>query len=452
MSETYAQLTCDWQNLLRRYSTDLREQVAQIAHEYRAELAATFYRYMLEDAQASPFLEHQQVHARLEPALQRWISSLLATADEQALAAQVEQQKKIGEIHARLDIPLTLVLRGARYLKSALAEVLARVLPTQQHNDAVNYAGNCVDIAMELMSHVYGESHSRNNRAEEAYRLFSVTQNISTERQRQRAALLDWENQLMFEVASAIRSEQLPRVLKSEFGLWFRHKAADSFQGAPQMQQIQALLERIDEHYLPAFGEPENALRLLRDVREASRSVQFLLESLFEQAGELDVGRDALTQLLNRKFLPVVLTKQVANARRNGSQFALLMVDIDHFKQINDNHGHDIGDQVLQHVAAVMGDSMRAGDYAFRHGGEEFLLLIVDTSASSARIFAERLRQNVANQPVKLPSGVSLSVTISIGIALHDGHPDYLRSVRAADTALYKAKELGRNRCELAPQ
>src|SRR5690606_10564184 len=203
-----------------------------------------FYREMTSDEQARPFLAHQKVKERLEPAMQRWISSVLSVQEE-GLAAQVASQRQIGEIHARVDIPVSLVLRGARHLKQRLHARLEAAFADAERAAALGYAVDSIDMAMELMSHAYGQANVRNSRAEEAYRLFSVSQNIGTERERQRAALLDWENQLMFAVASGVPAHQLPLVYKSEFGLWFRHKAHDSFQGAPEMQQIE---QRSEEH------------------------------------------------------------------------------------------------------------------------------------------------------------------------------------------------------------
>ena len=449
MSTTALRLTHDWLALLAQYPDSLRQQIALIANEYRQSLAEEFYRHMLADEQAGPLLVHQKVKQRLEPSLQRWVSSLLAAKTLEEVNAQLEAQKTIGEVHARIDIPMALVLRGSRQLKQRLNQYLQQSIVSAELADAIGYSNACIDIAMELMSDAYSQSHNRSERAQEAYRLFSVTQNVSSDRQRQRAALLDWENQLMFEVASGNLGQHLPPVCKSEFGLWFRHKAQDSFQGAPQIEQIETLLDEIDQHCLPAFTQAATSLELLRKVRDLSKSVQYLLDNLFEQVSDLESGRDALTQLLNRKFLPVVLGKQVATARRNNTQFALLMVDIDHFKRINDQHGHEIGDQVLQHTASVLTSSMRAGDYAFRHGGEEFLLLIVDTHQANAHTFAERIRQDIELNPLQLSSGINLNVTISIGIAMHDGHPDFLRSLRRADQALYQAKQNGRNCCVL---
>src|SRR5690606_6029880 len=175
-------------------------------------------------------------------------------------------------------------------------------------------------------------------------------------------------------------------------------------------------------------------------------TIAFHLERLFEQHSELESGRDALTRLLSRKFLSVVMAKEVAYARRSNTRFAVLTIDIDHFKSINDQYGHEAGDMVLQQFAALINNLIRAGDYAFRLGGEEFLLLMVDTTKEAALRVAEKIRKEVEKEAFRLRQDHTLRITVSIGIALHDGHPDYMRTLRSADEALYEAKSGGRNR------
>jgi diguanylate cyclase (GGDEF)-like protein len=137
-----------------------------------------------------------------------------------------------------------------------------------------------------------------------------------------------------------------------------------------------------------------------------------------------------------------------AQATITGSPLALLFLDLDHFKQINDQRGHAVGDQVLANVGAVLRNVLRSRDFAARNGGEEFAILLPDTEIASALAIAERIRAAIAE--ISLP-GIDVSVTISIGVS---GFPDHASTLdrleRLADAALYLAKRLGRNRVELA--
>ena len=198
---------------------------------------------------------------------------------------------------------------------------------------------------------------------------------------------------------------------------------------------------------LYAFGaDAYTLIARLRELRETVKSIRFNLDNLFEQNSALEAGRDVLTRLLNRKFLPVVLNRQVGHARSHASVFSVLALDIDHFKRINDGFGHEAGDRVLQQLATVLVNSSRAGDYLFRLGGEEFLMLLVDTDLSGARRAAEKLRRSVEREVFRLPQERRLNVTLSVGVACFNGHPDYQQLMRRADEALYEAKHSGRNR------
>lgn len=374
----------EWLHLLQRYSEPVRQCVRALAATHGQLLARHFYAQMMQDKVASTYLSHEQVQTRLSASMQAWVTGVFAQEPGDDLMPLVAQQNKIGEIHARIDVPVNLVLRGARNLKEKMHALLQdeAALDGVQRSEAGQLVTQVIDLTMEIMSQAYSSSRDRNSRAKEAYRLFAVSQNVSTERERRRAALLDWENQLMFDHAVGLQSMQLPRLGASEFGLWFRHKGTHAFQGSPETEAILHAITHIDEVLLPAFAQPGGeAQRIpqLRELREHSKRIAFQLDALFEQNSELEAGRDVLTRLLNRKFLPVVLGKSVDHARTTGASFAVLAIDVDHFKRINDSHGHEAGDMVLQQMAAVLSHYTRGGDYLFRLGGEEFLLLLVDS-------------------------------------------------------------------------
>ena len=442
------QLSMEWGALNQRFSAHSRVFILDFCQRHALPLAEHFYQQMLQDAGASPFLSHDQVSSRLHSSMQRWVAGLFAPQTHEDLLRIIAEQQKIGEVHARIDIPVHLVLRGARAMKVEFIRLLLADgrLCGDEYLEVARLMSDTIDLAMEVMSQAYASSHDRNSRTEEAYRLFSVTQNIASEKERQRGALLDWENQLMFGLATGLSIAQLPRIRTCEFGVWFRHKGAHAFEGTPEASQIIHGMTQIDDVLLPLFAEEwRDRVPQLREMRDLVSTIRFNLDHLFEQNSELEAGRDVLTRLLNRKFMPVVLSKQITYARNHGAEFAVLALDIDHFKHINDGYGHEAGDRVLQQLAALLVNNSRAGDYLFRLGGEEFLMLLVDTGLNGARRAAEKLRASVEREVFRLPQEQTLSVTMSIGLACFDGHPDYQQMMRRADEALYKAKEGGRN-------
>lgn len=453
---TTEQFADEWSQLVRRFSSEVVGQVSHLAVRYSHRLATAFYEHMLETPGARVFLNHEDVQSRLHASLQRWIIRIFAVSSGSDYSERVAHQVMVGDVHARIDVPVHLVLRGARLLKVRFVTLLRTDSEFEAilFEDAVRFISEVVDLAMEIMSHSYTRSNERNARAEEAYRLFSVAQNIGSERERQRAGLLDWENQLMFDHVAGGTGGQLPRITTSEFGLWFRHKGAHAFQGAPETGQILSSLDSIDRELLPELDvhqlNREQQIACLRRVRDQVRTIAYHLDHLFELNSELEAGRDVLTRLLNRKYLGAVLSRQIDYCRHHDTNFALLVIDVDRFKAINDNHGHDSGDLVLQQLAVTLNNSIRSGDYLFRLGGEEFLAVLVDIDRESALYAAEKVRRRVADEPIQLSRGLLLDISISIGVALYDGHPDYQHVLQRADEALYEAKSQGRNRTVMA--
>jgi len=159
---------------------------------------------------------------------------------------------------------------------------------------------------------------------------------------------------------------------------------------------------------------------------------------------------DPLTGLRNRRYVDEILNIEVLRARRYQSPLTLLMADLDHFKRVNDDHGHQAGDAVLRGVAEVLRSSLRATDVGGRYGGEEFIVIMAQNSVDGATQFAERWRQTVEAARFLIPDGRDVEVTISIGVAGYHGREQTASDLIAeADTALYAAKEAGRNQVQI---
>ena len=173
------------------------------------------------------------------------------------------------------------------------------------------------------------------------------------------------------------------------------------------------------------------------------------LRSSFQASLEMAVT-DQLTGLYNRRYLASHLSAMFDRAYWTGRALSVMVLDIDHFKAINDTYGHDAGDKVLQGFADVITRSVRGIDLACRYGGEEFLVAMPDTDVSFAEIVAERLREEVEASEFVVNAGRdALKVTVSIGISSTDDGPDSdtaQKLIKRADEALYNAKTGGRNR------
>lgn len=407
---------------------------------------------MLNDARASRSLSHDQVRVRLQPAMQRWIGDLLR-ANPDNVEALIGNQRTVGDVHARIGIPVDLVTRGTRVLKQRMFELIAE---HAGHGEAAHAAVASLtasfDIALEGMTLAYSAARERSSRTDAAYRLFSLVQNVSTERERQRALLLDWENTLLYALASQEALGGAQSLAQSEFGLWFTHKGIPSFGESGETRQISDLIGDVDallRHTLQRDSTPHDRAAQLQEVRVKVGQIRNLLGMLFERIGELDAGSDALTNLLNRRFLPTVLRREIELAEKSRGSFAVLLLDLDHFKAINDEYGHEAGDRALQHVAGILSQFTRGSDYVFRYGGEEFVVVLVAVEEQQALVIADSLCKHISDSPVPLADAQRLPITTSIGVALYDGHPDYERVMARADAAMYQAKKQGRNRVVL---
>jgi diguanylate cyclase (GGDEF)-like protein len=159
---------------------------------------------------------------------------------------------------------------------------------------------------------------------------------------------------------------------------------------------------------------------------------------------------DALTGLPNRSLFDDRLEIALARCRRDGGQLAILFLDLDRFKRINDTLGHEAGDRLLRAVADRLRDCVREEDTIARVGGDEFVILAEGVGDSDARMLAEKILRTIAAAPFSIP-GASLPVTASIGVSVFPDHgTDPARLVRSADDAMYAVKAAGRNSCGMA--
>ncbi len=190
------------------------------------------------------------------------------------------------------------------------------------------------------------------------------------------------------------------------------------------------------KHYQELIPFMQPYLREASPVIETKRLMATLKESNL---------RDAMTGLNNRRFLEEYVETMVANTARTNSSISILMLDLDYFKKVNDTYGHDVGDKVLIELSKVLVQSVRESDMVIRYGGEEFLIILQNTTQSYGDKVAEKIRLAVESMKIKVSGGV-LQKTISIGIADYpDDCETFWQAVKYADVALYQAKDRGRN-------
>jgi two-component system cell cycle response regulator len=219
---------------------------------------------------------------------------------------------------------------------------------------------------------------------------------------------------------------------------------------APSEVEVVRLIEAgVLEHHVKTLNSTLFCAKI-KALSERSRA-QRELKNKLRHALEYS-AHDALTGLYNRRYFERRLREESAHAKRHKKPFSIVVVDLDHFKLVNDTYGHEDGDRVLCHVAELIGGALREDDIACRYGGEEFVVLLRATPGTMARVVANRVRTAVSGKAIRLgETQEERHVTLSGGVAAADERNDYNvdQIVDRADRALYRAKRGGRNRVEM---
>ena len=222
----------------------------------------------------------------------------------------------------------------------------------------------------------------------------------------------------------------------------------------PQLENIPVILvtanaddsnvaEGLDMGAFDYIIKPYSLVVLLARVRAALREKE--RQDLLERWATTD----PLTGLLNRRHFFELADRELIRSARTQSPISFIMLDIDHFKRVNDDHGHLVGDNALVTLATLLKAQLRKVDFCCRYGGEEFVLCLPDTPKEGALEVAERIRE--ALMPIKIPTEEgTLQITVSLGIAQSDNDPKVEDTLKRADDALYRAKDNGRNQSQVA--
>ncbi|WP_165493126.1 GGDEF domain-containing protein [Hylemonella gracilis] len=442
---------------LPRWRSDaaVREAVALAVRQVGAQLLEDFYQVLRARVDLDGLMP-PDARRRLNSLAWRWLERVTEVEQPWFDAAVGDLLRRMGELCWRHRVPMDVVSAGVSQLGHGIAaQLLDSSLKRRDMLAAGHYVGSLAHLAQERLAAAYSRREERGMRAAEARGLFALGQNMAMERERQQAALLDWALRLTRQVLLSAPRWLVP-LESSPLGLWLRHKAPHLFDDAAELARVAQALQRVDRELLPLLQTTPSGMPALQQALAqldlALDEIRFHLADLFERTLMLEAGRDALTQLLNRRFLSTVLNRQIQLQKAGRSPgFAVLVLDIDHFKSVNDRHGHDVGDQVLQQAARLIVQHVRTGDFVFRYGGEEMLVVLTGVQAGEALKVAEHIRHRFEATPLALGQDLSLDLTVSIGVVDHDGLADPQRLIKRADAALYEAKRAGRNRCWLAP-
>lgn len=418
------------------------------------EIVDIFYAELMEVPEIAPILTHNIVHRNLKSQLHIWLCELFRSRNSSEVEELIGRQKRIGVVHANIKINLNYFTHGISILKREIYSRLHRTLAAQDDIAAAFLIlGQVFDVLVSIIAEAYLSSELVHETNVLSLRMKGITQNTAIECERLRSLLLDWlrSSLTILYQAPKIDLNALPKLQYSTFGMWVLYKSDLISPAIDASVELKRHIDVIDQALEVAarcrVEENENAFfDSMVTLNDAVSKASWFISTIVDELMELDSGLDPLTRLYNRRYLETVLRRHSDIAMKQNIYYSILLMDMDHFKRVNDNYGHESGDLVLRRFSEEILLAVRASDFVFRYGGDEFLVVLGNSRRADAMAIAERIRQQCLHCQFQIVGGESIRLTCSVGVASFDGYPDYNRFVRQADEALYEAKSNGGNR------
>lgn len=403
-----------------------------------------FYRRLISDSHFAVFFR-DDAHVRSLVARQR---ENVRQAIQEDLPTMRERYVELGRFHHRIFVPFEDFAVGVDFLAR---EFLRTVAEERLGADVAND----VHVFFELIKDNTAKGYLECMLKDDSRDLELFSQSLRESREITSgllAAQLSWLQQVVHAIELE-REDLLPDLKRSVFHNWLVSPEAEHYLPGPEERRhLLDLNRRVFNHasnlfYFVNHQHHVEVLMIYDKISKYILTANNIVTVLIARLKMKELMRDPLTHLYDRTTLEDTLSQGLHLARLSNRPFSVVMGDIDDFKKINDAHGHVVGDCVLRHVADVIRRYIRSTDYAFRYGGEEFLLVLNDTSLEGGVILAENVRRTIAENLFQC-DGVDLNVTISLGVAEVQGDEaaDLDELVNQADRKLYEAKRTGKNR------
>ncbi|WP_127471654.1 GGDEF domain-containing protein [Thiomicrorhabdus aquaedulcis] len=434
-------------NLYTPANNVLLEQIESLILPNTERCAKRFYTELLADDATKLFLSNDLVKERLSRELAKWIGATLTIKSSfESTQEVVAMQRHVGEVHARVNVPMTLVNSAMIIVKEELfLIILASPLTSDNKTQAVILINKILDASLSLINEAYLEGRVANERSAQEFRSRTTAHELAIEIERVKGSFFSWLTEFM--TALLTDQTQLKTDLaKQDFGLWIRHKLDFICSSQPVVSSIKDNLDQIQIYANEISALPkESRGHKIKLINDLTNECGWFLSSIADKNIEDSTREDGLTSLIERRFMAPILQKETQMAIKLNAPYTLIMLDVDNFKSINDIYGHPAGDTVLSNIGRGIKRTLQITDYAFRYGGEEFLILLPETKMERARIIAQQILTNIRALKIQIENGRHIGITASIGLAEFSGHPDFMQLINQADQNLYQAKHNGKD-------
>jgi len=435
------------------YPRQVASETFRLVRENNESIVERFYQQLVANAKSSEFLTHEEIETRLKGSFRGWLEY---TFDRDRVLADPQRfhqyQDNIGRVHSRVDISLHLINYAKVVLKRCLFEL--DLSNTSNATEAACYISDVIDYSVDTFNQSYLKEVIDTTRHMQSLRVVASGHQLALDFERAKGEVAAWARDTVWNVSQGASTKH-KTVGDLNIYHWLKHKGSFTFANEDASQTLLAACENllkveaaVDNQLTKAdsISRKSTLNELIAEVMQISDRICEKLDEAIHVILEAEERRDALTKALSRRYLLAVAQREVVFAKHSSTPFCVLMIDIDDFKAINDQHGHRTGDEVLEKIAYTLIERVRPGDYIFRYGGEEFLAIISETELEVAAHVAEDIRRQIEAQECTASDAERINVTVSIGVAEYDFHPDFMRTVEAADQRLYQAKRTGKNR------
>lgn len=440
--EDFAQLKVEISTLGSSTAAPVRAMVASTVKHFAGELVDDLWRDLVRLVRVQALFENEVIARRFRGALSQWLVEIFPREAIDPMLFLM-RQSEIGSTHARIQIPTSLSMLAARAFKRGIYNNLKHTrLSRDEFAQAALYVSGVIDVATAAITAAHISGLDRNLRAEEALRQVSIDHDFRAEREKQKASLAEWAQAVFFGSGIAGEAGGVLPLSRSEFGLWFSHRANLLFGRTAEYASIARLVDEADAHVRQLCGDGDASCRQghLREIRQIAAQINNLLSVQFSHSFDMGSARDPLSRLLNRRFLRAAISREVALRRRTSRPFSMIMLEISQFDTLRARLGEAGADTVVQQTAAMLLNAVRSSDTVFSMGRETFLIIRVGSDGREAAVFARSIVESYAATHFSIDGQTVLQNTLNLGVIEYDGHPDPRRLVDQVANALRNEK------------